>query len=244
MLSPARAPGAEGAPGEALGDATGERPAEEREPAPALDAARPGVQREAGGAVERLVRCPSRLLIRLITASGWSESTLSRHLPAPSPSAPSSPSPSPDSSAGAHSLRDAPAGMRVATAPVAIARLAEQINVLALKATVIDVVSSVAKRYRDYMQAERRVDIRTRSLERARALREVNELLVRTGRMAERKLARGTSVEQGEGLLTLGDLDGFTVAGRVDEVDVARIRPGHRATVTGDAFPGVALRGT
>ena len=60
---------------------------------------------------------------------------------------------------------------------------------------------------------------------------------------AERRLARGTSVEQGEGLLTIGDLDGFTVAGRVDEVDVARIRPGHRATVTGDAFPGVVLRG-
>ena len=60
---------------------------------------------------------------------------------------------------------------------------------------------------------------------------------------AERRLARGASVEQGEGLLTIGDLDGFTVAGRVDEVDVARIRPGHRATVTGDAFPGVVLRG-
>ena len=60
---------------------------------------------------------------------------------------------------------------------------------------------------------------------------------------AERKLARGASVEHGERLLTIGDLDGFKVAGRVDEVDVARIRPGHRARITGDAFPGVVLRG-
>ena len=73
-------------------------------------------QREAGGAVERLVRCPSRLRIRLITASGRSDSTLSRHLPAPSPSAPSRPSASPDSSSGAHSLRNAPAGSVSVTA--------------------------------------------------------------------------------------------------------------------------------
>ena len=92
------------------------------------------------------------------------------------------------------------AGLRVATAPVAIARTSEQINVLALKATVIDIISSVARRYRDYMQAERRVDIRTRSLERARALREVNELLVRTGRMAERDIVQTDAVIAGREL--------------------------------------------
>ena len=86
------------------------------------------------------------------------------------------------------------AGTRVATAPVRIARLSEEIHVLALKSTVIDVVSLVARRYRDYLQAERRVDIRTRSLERARDLREVNELLVRTGRMAERDIVQTEAV--------------------------------------------------
>ena len=60
---------------------------------------------------------------------------------------------------------------------------------------------------------------------------------------ADRKLARGASVEQGERLLTIGDLDGFTVAGHVDEADVTRVRPGHPATVTGDAFPGMVLHG-
>ncbi len=56
-------------------------------------------------------------------------------------------------------------------------------------------------------------------------------------------LAKGSSVEQGERLLTIGDLDGLTVVGNVDEVDVARIRPGQPARIVGDAFPGVVLSG-
>ncbi|MCY4384407.1 MAG: PAS domain S-box protein [Nitrospinae bacterium] len=57
------------------------------------------------------------------------------------------------------------------------------------------------------------------------------------------RLAKGASVEQGGHLLTIGDLDGLTVVGYVDEVDVARIRPGQLSRITGDAFPGVALDG-
>ena len=57
------------------------------------------------------------------------------------------------------------------------------------------------------------------------------------------RLSKGASVEQGDRLLTIGDLDGLTVAGYVDEVDVTRIRPGHPARITGDAFPGVVLSG-
>ena len=62
------------------------------------------------------------------------------------------------------------------------------------------------------------------------------------GRVAVR-LAKGASVEQGARLLTIGDLDGLTVVGYADEVDVARIRPGQPSRITGDAFPGVALAG-
>ena len=57
------------------------------------------------------------------------------------------------------------------------------------------------------------------------------------------RLAKGASVEQGGHLLTIGDLNGLTVVGYVDEVDVARIRPGQPSRITGDAFPGVALNG-
>ncbi len=59
----------------------------------------------------------------------------------------------------------------------------------------------------------------------------------------EKTLAKGVPVEQGERLLTIGDLDGIAVVGRVDEVDVVRIRPGHRVSVAGDAFPGITLNG-
>ena len=82
------------------------------------------------------------------------------------------------------------AGIGVNTASVRTARLAEEINVLALRQTIIDVVSAVIRSYRGYMQAERRVDIRARSLQRARELLAVSRLLVETGRMAERDLVQ------------------------------------------------------
>ena len=82
------------------------------------------------------------------------------------------------------------AGVEIDTAPVRIARVEEEIDVLALRQTVIDVVSSVVRRYLGVMQARQRVGIRTRSLERARDLLGVNEDLVRTGRMAERDIVQ------------------------------------------------------
>ena len=58
------------------------------------------------------------------------------------------------------------------------------------------------------------------------------------------ELKRGASVDQGDRLLTIGDLQGVTVVGHADEVDVTRLRPGQAARIAGDAFPGVELRGT
>ena len=56
-------------------------------------------------------------------------------------------------------------------------------------------------------------------------------------------LAKGQSVAQGERLLTIGDLDGLSVVGRVDEVDVSKIRLGHQVKISGDAFPDLRLQG-
>ena len=58
------------------------------------------------------------------------------------------------------------------------------------------------------------------------------------------RLARGRSVTQGELLLTIGDLDGLSVVGEVDEVDIVQMRAGREARVSGDAFPGLELPGT
>ena len=57
------------------------------------------------------------------------------------------------------------------------------------------------------------------------------------------RLAKGVSVKLGEHLVSIGDVDGLTIVGMVDEVDVATIRPGHPTRIVGDAFPGVELLG-
>ena len=54
-------------------------------------------------------------------------------------------------------------------------------------------------------------------------------------------LAAGASIQAGEHLLTIGDMEGVTVVGLVDEVDVGRIRGGQPARITGPAFAGIAL---
>ncbi|MCY4488160.1 MAG: efflux RND transporter periplasmic adaptor subunit [Deltaproteobacteria bacterium] len=57
-------------------------------------------------------------------------------------------------------------------------------------------------------------------------------------------LSPGTSIEPGQHLVTIADMEGVTTAGRVDEVDVRRIRPGHAVRIAGPAFPGITLEGT
>ena len=57
------------------------------------------------------------------------------------------------------------------------------------------------------------------------------------------RIAGGDSVTQGERLLVVGDLEGLSVVGRVDEVDVTRIEPGDPVSVRGDAYPGTVLHG-
>ena len=56
-------------------------------------------------------------------------------------------------------------------------------------------------------------------------------------------LAAGRSVSEGGYLLSIGDLEGLAVAGRIDEVDVVKVRPGQRVGISGDAFPDLDLEG-
>lgn len=56
-------------------------------------------------------------------------------------------------------------------------------------------------------------------------------------------LVKGQSVTQGGFLLTIGDLDGLSVTGQVDEVNVAKIRVGQKTRVSGDAFPNLDIEG-
>lgn len=58
-----------------------------------------------------------------------------------------------------------------------------------------------------------------------------------------RSFAKGEPVTQGESLLTIGDVDGLSVAGWADEVDIAKIRLGQQVSIRGDAFPDLELQG-
>jgi multidrug efflux pump subunit AcrA (membrane-fusion protein) len=59
------------------------------------------------------------------------------------------------------------------------------------------------------------------------------------GKMAE----PGASFQNGELLLAIGDLTGFSVDCKVDEVNVTRVRQGQKVLITGDAFQGLQMSG-
>lgn len=54
---------------------------------------------------------------------------------------------------------------------------------------------------------------------------------------------RGRSFQQGEIMLAIGDLSGFSVTSKVDEIDVTKVTVGQKVQITGDAFPGIQLTG-
>lgn len=80
-------------------------------------------------------------------------------------------------------LRDA--GPDVTTAPVRLARLAEQANQLSLKSTVSQTVTQIAVAYRELLRAQERLRIARDALTRSQQLMEVNKALIAAGRMAE-----------------------------------------------------------
>jgi HlyD family secretion protein len=57
------------------------------------------------------------------------------------------------------------------------------------------------------------------------------------------RLEKGSILQEGGIVLSIGDLSGFSVKMKVDEVDITKVRVGQKVNVTGDAFPGVTLHG-
>lgn len=56
-------------------------------------------------------------------------------------------------------------------------------------------------------------------------------------------IVSGDPVKQGQVLLSIGDLTGFSIEISVNEVDVLKIKPKMTVIITGSAFPGVTLYG-
>ena len=81
-------------------------------------------------------------------------------------------------------------GLEIGMAPVRLARIAEDRNILHFKAAIMDIVTETIRAYRAVTQAELRVDIDRRSLQRAKETLAVNRVLIETGRMAERDITQ------------------------------------------------------
>ena len=56
-------------------------------------------------------------------------------------------------------------------------------------------------------------------------------------------LAPGLSLSQGEAMVIIGNLEGFSVKTKVNEIDIGKIRFDQKVRVTGDAFAGMPLEG-
>ncbi len=82
------------------------------------------------------------------------------------------------------------AGLETGRAPLELARIAEEGNVLSFRATAMDTITTTIQAYRAVVQAELRAEIDERSLRRARETLEINRLLIDTGRMAEQDITQ------------------------------------------------------
>lgn len=77
------------------------------------------------------------------------------------------------------------AGVAVTRAPIEIARLSEKKNILSLKSQLIETITQVILNYRELIKAQEQVKISQSSLEIARKQREINQVLIKAGRLAK-----------------------------------------------------------
>ncbi|MCX5817038.1 MAG: efflux RND transporter periplasmic adaptor subunit [Proteobacteria bacterium] len=58
-----------------------------------------------------------------------------------------------------------------------------------------------------------------------------------------KRVDKGVSFTRGETLITIGNIENLSVQVDVDEIEVLKIKNGQDVTVTGNAFPGIVLKG-
>jgi len=58
-----------------------------------------------------------------------------------------------------------------------------------------------------------------------------------------KKIDIGSPVQEGGLLFSIGDLAGYSIKAKVDEVNILKVKQGQTVLITGDAFPGITLRG-
>ena len=113
-------------------------------------------------------------------------------------------------------------GIAVNRASVQIARLQEKINVLVFARAIEDVLASAIRAYRNLIRAQRRLEISARSLQRAKDLLAMNQLLVETGRMAKLDVVQ-TEADVAERELALIEAENALDAARLALIDILDI---------------------
>ena len=81
-------------------------------------------------------------------------------------------------------------GISVNMASLRIARATERIGALAFERAIGDLARAVVFAYRDFLQAQRHVEISTRSLQRSKDLLATSRSLIQAGRMAELEIVQ------------------------------------------------------
>jgi HlyD family secretion protein len=80
-------------------------------------------------------------------------------------------------------------------------------------------------------------------IDRAAVKAPVDGVVLKLAANANRVLEPGVAVEQGQGLVVIGNLDGISVRSQVDEINLGKIRVGQPVQVVGDGFPNLSLDG-
>ena len=113
-------------------------------------------------------------------------------------------------------------GIAVNTASLRIARATDRIGALMFERTIGDVARAVVFAYRDFLQAQRRVGISARSLQRAKDLLVTNRSLIEAGRMAELEIVQAEA-DVAERELVLVGTENRLDAARLALIDVLDI---------------------
>ncbi len=121
-------------------------------------------------------------------------------------------------------------GVAIDTAPLRVARLRDEINVLSFRQAIAGVVASTIRAWRSLIRANRQLEIAEASLERARDQLEINRALIAAGQMAEREILQSEAEIADRELALVETRNGLTSAnfGLIDILDIdsaALIRP-------------------
>ena len=124
-------------------------------------------------------------------------------------------------------------GLAVDSAPVRLARLDEERNVLLLRDAVADVIVATATAYRSLIRADQAVGIDREALARARRQLEINQSLIGAGRMAAREIVQTEAEVAGRELSLANSENGLMQANArllsvLDIDDAPSIRPVER----------------